>query len=76
MNEDTRVCETCLDAAADEGLARDREAAMFCTELGDELADHLCEEIELDGETRCMCSCHQLAKQALRREATKIGGAS
>lgn len=76
MNEDTRVCETCLDAAAEEGLAREHEAAMFCTELGSELSDHLCEEIELSGETRCMCTCHEPAKQALRRESIASGGAS
>jgi len=76
MNEDTRVCETCLDAAAEEGLAPHDEATMFCMELGSELADHLCEEIELGVGTRCMCGCHQPAKQALRSESITFGGVS
>ncbi len=76
MNQNVRVCDSCLDAAADEGLARDHEAAMFCIELGDELADHLCEEIECDGIARCSCSCHESAKQALRSHATARGGLS
>lgn len=73
MNVNTRVCDSCIDTAADEGLDRNDEAANFCVEWGSELADHLCEEIELSGETRCNCGCHPLEKQRLRALTAKAG---
>lgn len=75
MNADPRVCESCLEAATDEGLSDD-EAAAFCMELGSELSDHLCEEIELQGEVRCMCSCHQPTKHSLRHDSVASGRVS
>ncbi len=75
MNATARVCEMCLESAAEETMAAEDEGALLCVMFGSEIGDHLCEEIESDGATRCGCSCHQPQKHALRREPIAQGGA-
>lgn len=65
------VCETCLDWALEEGLASADECELLCQTLGDEIADHLCEEIETAGLTPCGCACHHAQKLVLRSQ--KVG---
>lgn len=76
MNANTTVCEMCLESAAEEAMASEDECELLCVMLGSEIGDHLCEEIENDGATRCRCACHPAAKQALRGEVLIQGGAS
>lgn len=76
MNENIRVCEMCLEAGSEEAMAPKEDCELLCVMFGYEIADHLCEEIENDGATRCSCTCHEDAKGALRGEATAEGGAS
>lgn len=65
------VCDECLLVAYDEGLQGEEQDLMM-VDLGSELADHLCDEIETDGEMRCGCSCKQGAKRQLRSERREI----
>ena len=51
------ICDTCTDAALDEGVPDD-EVSLVMRELGGDLADHLCDQIESDGDIRCSCGCH------------------
>lgn len=74
MNANTGVCEMCLQSAAEEAMAPEDECELLCVTLGSEIGDHMCEEIENEGATRCKCSCHVAAKQLLR--ATAKGDAS
>ncbi len=74
METETAVCEMCLDAAAEEALATEDERELLCITLGADIADHLCEEIESDGWTRCGCACHGPEKQARRGETAAGGG--
>ena len=60
------VCETCLDWAMEEGLAAPDECELLCRTLGEEIADHLCEEIEVAGSPACGCACHPAVKRQLR----------
>ncbi len=76
MSQTTHVCDDCLQSAADEALAPIEECGLLCLELGGEIADHLCEEIELDGAIRCDCVCHQAVKRKLRSAATVSGGST
>jgi hypothetical protein len=67
MDQQPRVCESCLDAAAEEALASPEDCELLCLTLGSDIADHLCEEIELAGALRCSCLCHGRAKAQLRQ---------
>lgn len=71
MNTEVYVCDDCLQSAAEEALAPIEECELLCIELGSEIADHLCEEIELNGEIRCDCACHQSVKQTLRQTVAR-----
>jgi len=71
LNTQSRVCDDCLQSAAEEALAPIEECELLCTELGSEIADHLCEEIELNGEIRCDCACHRSVKQTIRNAAAR-----
>ena len=65
------LCDSCLDAGDDEfGLNTDLfydELDIVLREFGGELADHLCDELETDGEIRCGCGCHWERKAELRK---------
>lgn len=67
----TSVCESCLEWALEEGLAAEDECELLCQTLGDEISDHLCEEIETAGTNTCGCACHHEQKLALRKQ--KVG---
>ena len=77
MSFGDEVCDECLLVAYDEGL-RGKEQDLMMVDLGSELPDHLCDEIETDGEVygedamRCGCSCKQGAKRQLRSERREI----
>ncbi len=58
-------CESCLEAAIEEG-AGDDIAAECLALMGEDIADHLCDEIETDGEVICGCPCKPGAKRRLR----------
>ena len=52
----TEVCDLCLAAAEDEGVDEDiKEQVMM--ELGADMPDHLCDEVESAGYVRCSCAC-------------------
>ena len=51
------VCDSCCDVAYDDGITGWDEQQMIMRELGSELADHLCDQRESDGEIRCACLC-------------------
>ena len=48
---------SCCDVAYDDGITEWDEQQMIMRELGSELADHLCDQRESDGEIRCACLC-------------------
>ena len=51
-----RICESCLDAAHDEG-AEDDIAELVMLELGADVADHPCDAVESGGSIKCLCPC-------------------
>ncbi len=69
LNATIRVCEMCLQSAAEEAMAAEDECELLCITLGSEIGDHLCEEIKSDGGTRCACLCHESMKRLLRGAA-------
>ena len=53
------VCDSCLDALEEEGFTGSKEfMSRFCMEIGSEIADHLCDQIETDEEIKCACACN------------------
>ena len=59
---ETKVCDTCVNAAADEVGGPGEEMELYtevCLMLGADIADHLCDETESDGGVRCDCPCHR-----------------
>lgn len=53
------ICDGCLTAGEDEGANTIEEAEMLMKLLGADLADHLCDQVETDGEIRCGCGCQR-----------------
>lgn len=55
------ICDSCLQAARDEvpWELDDTEAGIHAMDLGGEIPDHLCEEVEgdLPESDRCVCGC-------------------
>ena len=51
------ICESCVDAFIDEGLDEDCPIDLFPLDLGMDIADHLCDEVEIGGEIKCDCAC-------------------
>lgn len=60
-DNDSRICESCLDAARDEG-AEDDIAKLVMLELGGEVADHLCDANESGGVIKCLCPCRRAGR--------------
>ena len=65
------ICESCRDKARLEssGLidSDDLESLDIALDiLGDDIGDHLCDEVETRGDIRCGCSCHLVTKRLLR----------
>ena len=57
----TEICGACIDAFQEDlgMIARDatrEEVGMFLVEMGGDIADHICDRIEIPG-TRCDCAC-------------------
>ena len=50
-------CESCLDAAYDEGAEDVDDAELLLAELGADIADHLCDNVEVGLEAECKCPC-------------------
>lgn len=61
----TKPCESCLEAATDEGAGGFEAGALSL--MGEDIADHLCDEIETYGEVVCGCPCKSGAKTRLRQ---------
>ena len=52
----TRICDSCMDAAQDQG-AQNLDAIRFlCIHIGADITDHTCEAHQ-EGR-RCDCACH------------------
>jgi len=51
------VCESCIAAAEEEGVPEGEEDTIM-RDMGGEIADHLCDQIESDGDIQCACACH------------------
>jgi hypothetical protein len=64
------VCDYCLEEAFDMGASDIQEAVGAMQELGDDLPDHLCDEIEQAGLTRCACACKGDSKKRIRQGVT------
>ncbi len=61
-----KPCESCLEAVIEEGAGED--IAEECLDLmGEDIADHLCDEIETEGEVVCGCPCKRVEKKRLRQ---------
>lgn len=63
------ICESCAEVELDfdpstELCAEDIEAVL--RDYGNEVEDHLCDEIESDGDIRCGCECKGKRKAELR----------
>lgn len=69
MNKMTTVCDRCLQSAAEESGGQPADCTLACTASGDDLADHVCEEIESEGVTKCACACHAWEKRDLRGDS-------
>jgi len=56
----SRVCDSCLAAAEEEGIPDRESQAMVMSEMGGDLADHLCDQVEApDLGLRCLCACRR-----------------
>lgn len=57
------ICDSCSQAGYEEaaGLGLDDLdiAATVLLEMGADIADHLCDETESEGEIRCECACRR-----------------
>ena len=57
------VCDSCIDAGYDElplgdaGRTTTRRMSVIMRDMGDMVGDHLCDQIESDGDIRCNCGC-------------------
>ena len=64
-------CDSCIEAAGDEGARGFEEDALML--MGDDIADHLCDEIEEGGAVHCDCPCKPGAKRRLRAAVPQQG---
>ena len=64
------VCDSCLMIAEEEGVPEGEES-MVMREMGSEVADHLCDQIESDGDIQCACACHPRKRSASWRGKAK-----
>ena len=53
----TTVCDDCLNVAYDHGVQGYHAQADVMREVGAEVEDHLCGEVETDGDIKCGCGC-------------------
>jgi hypothetical protein len=55
------VCESCLQAADEEvspNISSVREMSEFMVDMGADVSDHLCDQLESGGDIQCACACH------------------
>ena len=52
----TRICDSCMDAAQDEGATNLDAIRFLCVEMGADINDHSCEANQ--EARRCDCACH------------------
>lgn len=52
----TRICDSCMDAAQDEGAQNLETIRFLCLEMGADITDHDCEARQ-EGR-HCDCACH------------------
>ena len=53
-----KVCDGCLTAAYDEGAGDHGLQVTICTDMGADIADHLCDAREEPGTGPCACACN------------------
>ena len=53
-----KVCDSCLTAAYDEGTGDVGFLRAICTDMGADIADHLCDAREEPGTGPCACACN------------------
>jgi hypothetical protein len=72
------ICESCLEAADEEvspDISSVREMTQFLVDMGADIADHLCDQIESDGDIQCVCACHPHKMRLQRKSAYWSGKA-
>ena len=52
----SQVCDSCCDSAYDDGVEADLQSTVM-REFGGEMSDHLCDEVESNGDIKCGCGC-------------------
>jgi hypothetical protein len=63
-----RICDSCIMALEDEGFGElEEDVGLLLTTLGADIADHLCDAIESDGEIECRCACKRVQKTKIRK---------
>ena len=66
------VCDSCVMALEDETFGElEEDVELLLTSLGGDIADHICDAIESEGEIDCRCACARIekAKQRVRARA-------
>ena len=55
-----KVCDSCLECAADQGIEDRESQEMVMVELGADLEDHICDAVEAPGTVKgCACHCRR-----------------
>ena len=55
-----KICDSCLEAAADYGIPDRPSQELLMVELGADIADHLCDQVEArDLGIKCTCACRR-----------------
>jgi len=58
--KEARVCDSCLTAAYDMGVPDRSTAEMLMVDMGGDVEDHLCDQVEAPHATgRCLCACRR-----------------
>ena len=70
------VCESCVEVLEEEGCPEGEEVRM-AMDMGDMIADHLCDQVESNGDILCDCACKPHKKtlaQSLPNRSAKWRG--
>lgn len=55
-----KVCDSCIEAAAEHGVPDRETQALVMVELGADLEDHVCDQVEArDLNIKCTCGCRR-----------------
>ena len=60
------VCDSCYMAGQEEGAGDDGDDIM--SQIGWMMPDHLCDQVETDGEIQCRCGCRHECVGGCRHE--------